>query len=108
MQRGSAVKYINMAKFQFCFLDSMRKEKLNRKHTQAMLHVRPTKTRVSSDSQLPGYTNKAVSKASQTNSSINRLLYRIINAERNVILYVVHLIEFVFNLFILAPTRPIS
>ena len=76
-------KYMNITKSQFCCLYSRTKGKLDRKKTQAMLHVRPTKTRISSDSQSPGFTNKAVSKASQTNSSINRLLYRIINAKRN-------------------------
>ena len=74
---------MNITKSQFCCLYSRTKGKLDRKKTQAMLHVRPTKTRISSDSQSPGFTNKAVSKASQTNTSINRLLYRIINAERN-------------------------
>ena len=104
-------KFMHITKSQFCCLYNRTKGKLDRKKTQAMLHIRPTKTRISSDSQSPGFTNKAVSKASQTNTSINRLLYRIINAERNIkwiILYVVHLIIFILNLFMLAPTRTIS
>lgn len=81
--QSDTFKYMNITKSQFCCLYSRTKGKLDRKKTQAMLHVRPTKTRISSDSQSPGFTNKAVSKASQTNTSINRLFYRIINAERN-------------------------
>ena len=76
------LEYMNVTKSQFRFLDSRRKEKLDRKNTQAMLHIRPTKTRISSNSKASGLTNNAVSKASQTNTSINRLLYRIINSER--------------------------
>ena len=75
----ATLEYMNVTKSQFRFLDSRRKEKLDRKNTQAMLHIRPTKTRISSNNQPSGLTNNAVSKASQTNTSINRLLYRIIN-----------------------------
>ena len=76
------LRYINITKSQFWFVDSRRKGKHDRKSTQAMLHVRPTKTRKASNSEIPGLTNKAVSKTSQTNTSVNRLLYRIINAKR--------------------------
>ena len=82
ISHAKTLEYMNVTKSQFRFLDSRRKEKLDRKNTQAMLHIRPTKTRISSNSQPSGLTNNAVSKASQTNTSINRLLYRIINSER--------------------------
>ena len=78
ISHANTLEYMNVTKSQFRFLDSRRKKKLDRKNTQAMLHIRPTKTRISSNSQPPGLTNNAVSKASQTNTSINRLLYRII------------------------------
>ena len=83
ISHANTLEYMNVTKSQFRFLDSRRKEKLDRKNTQAMLHIRPTKTRISSNNQPSGLTNNAVSKASQTNTSINRLLYRIINFERN-------------------------
>ena len=78
ISHANTLEYMNVTKSQFRFLDSRRKKKLDRKNTQAMLHIRPTKTRISSNSQPSGLTNNAVSKASQTNTSINRLLYRII------------------------------
>ena len=103
---------MNITKSQFCCLYSRTKGKLDRKKTQAMLQVRPTKHEYHRKANPRGLPTRLSPKLARQILQSTGYFIELLMPKGTLIRMDNHIrcnvIKFMLNLLMLAPTRPIS
>ena len=103
---------MNITKSQFCCLYSRTKGKLDRKKTQAMLQVRPTKHEYHRKANPRGLPTRLSPKLARQILQSTGYCIELLMPKGTLIRMDNHIrcnvIKFMLNLLMLAPTRPIS